>query len=557
MRFDLFDRLRRASSPLEVDLVEHYARGTVSRREFVRRGAVIGLSMPFMAAVIAACGSDDERVATTSPAGTDGAPASGGTIRVASQSPAGPLDPVAMADLGSYGILAQSFEFLATLGVEDVIEPGLAESWTPNADGSEWTFVLRKGVKWHTGGDFTADDVVATMERLVTGGNAALSGVLASGGAKATDPHTVVFSLEGPNGQFPYLVSVYNAQAVITPKDWAAGTTLDGKPDGTGPWKLTSYNQATGATFVRNDDWWGGRTPLDGVEWVFSDDISTQVTGVQGGATDAIVQFSVLGGDALLNDANFNVLAAQTSTHRQVWMRCDEGQFTDKRVRQAIALSFDRDLMVRQLFQGRADIGNDHPVAPVYPFYDPSTPAQRTKDVEKAKQLLAEAGVSGLSAVLNAPKLQEIPELAQLVQSGAKEIGVEITLNIESTDTFYNQWCLTYDPICDGGQEFGIVDYGHRPTPDTFLNAAYATGVWNSAHYQSDEFNAAFKEYQAALEVDGQRAACAKMQNIANEDVPYGIPYFYNYLSGHNKTFTGVRVSALGQMFLDRAAKTA
>ncbi|HTH05697.1 MAG TPA: hypothetical protein VL916_07495, partial [Ilumatobacteraceae bacterium] len=91
--------------------------------------------------------------------------------------------------------------------------------------------------------------------------------------------------------------------------------------------------------------------------------------------------------------------------------------------------------------------------------------------------------------------------------------------------------------------------------PDTYLNAAYATGEWNSAHFVNEEFNAAFAEYQSALDVDAQKVACGKMEVIANDEVPYAIPYFYNYLSAHSKKFTGVRVTALGQMFLDAAGE--
>ena len=580
MDYKAFDRARRNSSPLQLDLVEAYAQRRLSRREFVRRGTLIGLSVPFMGAVIAACGSDEKSTSTTagatattaggtatttagSTAGSTatttagstagGTPVKGGSMKIASQTPSGPLDPVAMADLGSYGIVAQSFEFLCTLGDAD-IAPGLALSWEPNTDGSVWTFKLRPGVKWQNGGDFTADDVVATMERLVEAKNAGLNGVLGKGGCVAKDPTTAEFTLIAPNGLFPYLVSVFNAQTVITPKDYVSGTAMEDKPDGTGPWKLDSYDKATSAKFSPNPNWWGGSVYLDSVEWVFSDDISTQVSGTVGGATDGIVQFAAVGGDALLNSSDFNVLKARTANHRQIWMRCDEGQFTDKRVRQAIALCLDRDLMNEQLFKGTTDIGNDHPIAPVYPYFDDSVP-QRKKDVEGAKKLLADAGVSNLKAVLNAPKLQEIPEQAVLVQNAAKEIGVELQLNIESTDTFYNEWCLTYDPICDGGQEFGIVDYGHRATPDVYLNAAYATGTWNSAHFENADFNAAFKEYQAALDVDGHKAACKKLETIANDEVPYAIPYFYPSLAAISKKFIGVRVSALGQMFVDTAGK--
>ena len=162
-----------------------------------------------------------------------------------------------------------------------------------------WTFTLRQGVKWHDGSDFSSADVAATMDRLVVAANAGLAGVIAEGAVDTTDPNVAVFNLEGANGNFPYLVSVFNAQTLITPASYETGTTLDGTPNGTGPWKLTSYDPATGASFERNPDWWGGQTPLDGQEMQFFGDVGTMVTAMQGGAVDALVQFSVLGGDAL------------------------------------------------------------------------------------------------------------------------------------------------------------------------------------------------------------------------------------------------------------------
>ena len=83
---------------------------------------------------------------------------------------------------------------------------------------------------------------------------------------------------------------------------------------------------------------------------------------------------------------------------------------------------------------------------------------------------------------------------------------------------------------CDGGMDFGIVDYGLRGVPDVYLVKAYATGEWNSAHYISEPFRAAVKAYQSSLDLDGQKAAIKDIQKIANEDVPYAIPYFYNIL---------------------------
>ncbi len=88
-----------------------------------------------------------------------------------------------------------------------------------------------------------------------------------------------------------------------------------------------------------------------------------------------------------------------------------------------------------------------------------------------------------------------------------------------------------------------------------FLNSAFKSkGVWNSSQYSSPEFDAAFKAFQSAVGIDAQKTACATIEKIMNEDVPAAIPYWYDYLSGYSKKFTGVYTCALGQMFLSAAA---
>ena len=569
MDYSRLDPVRRSTTPLQLDVVEAYAGGRLSRREFIQRAAILGLSMSSIGAVIAACGG-------ATPSATAGAPTSaaspgastapsaavtGGTIRIAAQKPV-KVDPVAMQDLGGYGITSQSFEFLCTLTPKNLVDigPGLATKWTPNADGTIWTFNLRENVKWHDGTPFTADDVVATMERLVAAGNSGLKGVLGPGGAVATDPKTVTFTLLGANGNFPYLVSVFNAQTLITPKAYVAGTTLDKSPNGTGAWKLTKYDPQTGATFARNEDWWGGKTPLDGLEFIFFDATGPMVTAYQGQQVDAIVQFDVLSGKSLLDDPNFSLIAAPAALHRQIWMRCDKGQFADKQVRQALAYTFDRPALVQQLFQGKAQLGNDHVIWEGYPYFDSTVP-QRAQDIDKAKSLLSAAGVSNLTATLHAGQLLEIPDLAALLKSQAEKAGITLNVAVESLDTFYGaQWCPAdpADPPCSGAAELGIVDYGHRGTPDVYLNAALKTkGIWNSSQYTSAPFDAAFKEFQTAVGVDAQKAACNKIETILVEDTPIGLPYFYNYLAGNSKSFTGPYASGLGQMFFSSTSKVA
>jgi peptide/nickel transport system substrate-binding protein len=212
------------------------------------------------------------------------------------------------------------------------------------------------------------------------------------------------------------------------------------------------------------------------------------------------------------------------------------------------------------VLKGKGDIGNDHPISPIYPFFDASQP-QRERDVAKAKSLLQEAGKAGLSATLYFPKLQEIPQLAQLIQSQLKDIGMNVTLQQEAV-VDGEEWCKVYDSKvepagCDGGKDFGIVDYGPRGVPDVYLVKAYATGEWNSAHYISEPLRAAVKKYQSSLDLEGQKAAIKDIQKIANEDVPYVIPYFYNTLVAYAKNVTGIVSTGLGHFYCGKAGFTA
>lgn len=555
-------------------------RGQFSRRQIV--GA--GLAIPAFGVIAAACGDDkDSDTGTTdavggdtvAPDGTGGEPVAGGAIRLATTKPASPLDPIAMVDLGTYNVIAQSFEYLT--GPDGAgIGPMLATEWTANADSTEWTFKLREGVLWHDGSAFTSADVVATLGRIASAGDglggslpreddpdapppegdASPTQRLVEGAVTAPDDFTVVVKLDSPNASLPYLVSIFNPQSAITPVSYVPGTTLDATPAGTGPWILDSYDPNTGIKWKRNDAWWGGAIPLESVDMQFFSDLAAQVTAMSGGSVDAIQQFSVVGGDALLNDDNFQLVEVDASNHRQIWFGCDEGQFTDKRVRQAFALGIDRDALLSSLFDGKGKIGNDHVIFDLYTFFDPDAVDQRVRDTDAAKALLADAGFpDGIKATLNAVDLQEIPQLAELLQIQLAEAGFDLTLNVESDSTFYGtQWCVTYP--CAGSAELGIVDYGHRPTPDVFLLKAFKSGGdWNSSQYASDDLDAAILEFQSSGEEDARRVASGKIQSIMWEDVPAAIAYRYNGLGGHSKAFTGIEFTALGHVLFQKASK--
>jgi peptide/nickel transport system substrate-binding protein len=572
MDFKRLDFFRRNVGPVQLDLIESYAQGKVRRRDFLKRGAILGLSAPAMATIIAACGDDgdetssDGETGTTAEGGGGGEATQGGNIIVAIQQGDANtgLDPVNMLDLGTYNVLAQSFEPLVGVGPDGNIgDTGLATSWEPNEDGSVWTFTLREGVKWQNGSDFTSADVAATMDRLAAQGNAALGGVIDQGSTDASDPTKAVISLIEPNGNFPVLVSIFNAQALITPADYTDGTTLDERPDGTGAWRFVSFDPTTFVVrFERNPDWWGGSTALDTVELRGFGDLGTAVTAMTSREVDAIQQFSVIGGEGLLGDANFTVLTPPAATHRQVWFNTQEGQYTDKLVRRALAFSIDRQQMVDTLFSGRGEVANDHPVLSSLPFFDPDAVPQRTRDIEMAKSLLAEAGVEGVSGSIETGDLQEIPALAGIIQQNAAEVGFDLRVSTQSNSTFYGAaWCPTDDDDatvpCWGSAELGIVDYGHRPTPDVYFSSALASGgVWNSCVWENADFDRLLSQYRTSIDVEGQKTAVGEIMKLMHEETPAIYPYFYNYLSGHDNSVSGMQSTALGHTILSNTSKS-
>ena len=555
------DAIRKDRSELENHIIDEYSAGKITRREFVRRGTVVGMSIPLVSFLAAACGGGGGGETTgggTTPTAT-GAVQAGGNIRVAIIQPATEPNPIIVKDEGGAGLLGSTGEFLSFSNEQLELEPRLAESWEPNADGTEWTFKIRQGVTFHSGATLTANDVKTTFETLVNPKNAsnalsALGGVLSPGNTEAPDDATVVFHLDAPNGNFPTLVSSANYNAIIIPADldpadW--GQTFDG----TGPFKLESFTPKVGAKFVRNDAYWGTKANPDSMELKFYDEEGPMIVAIQGDEVDFVEHFSVSGGQALLTDPNVQVIAIRTATHRQLHMRTDKDPFTDKRVRQAIALTLDRPALVDGLWDGKADLGNDSPFAPLYPSTDTSV-AQRAQNIDQAKQLLSDAGMpDGFSVELNTWKGFEIPDLAQLVKQYAAEIGVTVNLKITDDATYYGDAVFGSSPWLDS--VMGITDYGHRPVPNVYLASVYTSkGTWNAAHFKNPQADELIGQYIAALDLDSQRSAAKQIQELLLDETPVSIPYFYNFLSAAKPNLMNAVSAATGQFDLSKAGYT-
>src|SRR5215216_4637269 len=349
------DAVRSQRSELENHVIDEYRAGYIGRREFMRRGAVVGMSLPLVSFLATACGTGEKKSSSAGTQANKAKVTKGGTVRTGLQAPGSDLDPIVVNNQGALAVLSQSGEFLIFSDRELKPIPRLAESWKPNADGSKWTFKIRQGVKFQDGKPLTAEDVAATFNLHAdpdNGSNAlsAFTGVLSKGGAQATDDSTVVFELEAPNGNFPFNTSSDNYNLIILPKGfdnekWSK-TFM-----GTGPWKLEKYTPNVGVNYTKNPDYWDKeRQPKpDRNEVKFYEKEEAAILGVQGGEVDVLAQFSPVNGKALLTDANIEVIELRASQHRQLHMRTDKEPFTDKRVRQAVALLINRDNIVKGL----------------------------------------------------------------------------------------------------------------------------------------------------------------------------------------------------------------
>jgi peptide/nickel transport system substrate-binding protein len=561
------DGIRDARSELENHYIDELVAGRLSRRQFMRKGAVIGMSTGLMGAILAACGGAN-KVGTSSSASAGGstssaaAPATkGGTLKLAMQTPATAINPLLVNDAGGLNLLAQTGEFLAFDNNQLLqLQPMLATKWTPSKGGAVWTFTLRPNVKFHDGSVMTADDVVYTFQELSNPKNASnalstFAGVLKPEGVVKVDSGTVAFHLEAPNGNFPYLVSSDNYNAIIVPK----GTDF-GKWEktflGTGPFKFQSYTTNVGANFVANPDYWGGAPILESTAFTFYTSQQPQILALQGGQVDVIVQFVVQGAQALLGNSSYNIIKLKSANHRELSMRNDQAPFTDKRVRQAIALSLDRPGMVQALLQGFGVVGNDSPFSPKFPSTDTSIP-QRTQDLTKAKQLLQAAGHGGgFTTQLATEQYEEIPQLATVIAEAASKIGVKINLKVENQASYYGK--ATYGNSDWLDATMSLVDYGDRGVPNVFLNAPLLSdGTWNAAHFKNSTYDNLVKQYTAAVDLQTQRQIAGKIQTLLLDETPLIIPYFIDGLTATTTSVKGVVPTSIAAIYLKNASKSA
>jgi len=553
------DPLRRDRGPIQEHVIDELVAGRLSRREFLSRATKVGIGIPAATAILAACGTSTHSAAShpssTAPASSSTAKAAGkatgkagATIRAGQVVPSGAINPLTVNDQGGLEGLDIVGEWLTFCNAQLVHEPLLATSWSPNADATAWTFKIRQGVKFNDGTPMTVDDVVYTMKQQADpkiGLNAAsvFGGTLSSDGVEKIDDQTVRFNLEAADGSFTDAVSQTNYNVMIVPNnyDWAK---FESEFPGTGKFKMKSYTKNVGGTFVRNPYYWGTPALPAELQVTYYSDEGTTTAALEAGTIDCDDGFTVEGSPQLLA-GGFNIHAQKSAFQRQLSMRCDTGPFTNKLVRQAMALTLNRPQIVEALFKGYAVVGNDNPFAPVFPMYNPSVP-QRVQNISQARKLMAQAGMSrGFKVTLATELFEEIPEYAQIVKQSAAAIGVDINLSITSQTQYYGAGVFGQSPWLDA--TMSIVDYGARGVPNVYLEAPLQSinlktgqGSWNAAHFNDPTYDALSKQYVAAVDLSSQRRLAGQIESLLLDETPIIWAYFFDGLSAQAKNVNGL-----------------
>jgi peptide/nickel transport system substrate-binding protein len=366
-------------------------------------------------------------------------------------------------------------------------QPGLAASWEQDDD-KTWTFELVDNAVWHNGEPFTAQDVVFSFQRLKE--HPIGSFTAAVDRAQALGKHRVRLHLTQPYGALEPLlaglVSIMNEKAVKS-----SDPKL--KPVGTGPYRLVEWVQDDHVTLERWDQYYRSDAPmLDEIVFRAVGDDSVRLTGLQTGELDWIQRVPPQRVSELEGSRELASSEGRPYNPEMIMFNCTKPPFDDVRVRQAVAWAIDRKQLVDLVWYGTS-VASTEATAPPSPWYTGADPYEGGPDLDKARALLREAGISGRLQVNFAGQPQVATQIreAQIVQAQLKEIGIDLniqrfepaqwfeqlaTKKYDMTTTYFS---ATFDPafiygiVTRTGGSFNFPGYSNKQTDEIIDRFVY------------------------------------------------------------------------------------
>lgn len=397
------------------------------------------LALVMVGAVLPGCGDGSKDPGGQGNNGKTGEPVKGGEITVGiAQDLDDSLDPHQTVAAGTREVLFNIFEGLVKPNSDGEMIPAVAEKYTLSEDGTTYTFTLREGVKFHNGQTVTAEDVVYSINRCAAVPEGQEKPLVAAFSAvksvEALDEKTVAVTIAQRDLEF-----ISYMTAAIIPADYE---NQDTAPVGTGPFRFVSRTPQQDFVMERFENYWGAPAWLDKVTYKICENADALVMNLNGGSIDLCAHLTSAQASQL--NQNFQVLEGTMNLVQAIYLNNQAKPFDNQLVRQALCYAIDRQGIMDMVADGHGTaVGSS-----IYPaftkYFLPELVDKYPHSVEKAKELLAQAGYpDGFDMTISVPNnYQPHMDTAEVVAEQLREAGINVTIQpVEwSTwlDTIYN-----------------------------------------------------------------------------------------------------------------------
>jgi len=467
-------------------------------------------------------------------------PLAAATLTMAVQEDPDALDPDQGGTYGGRVIFAAMCDKLVDITPDLEIEPMLATSWEWSDDNLQLTMSLREGVVFHDGEPFNAEAVKFNIERSKTLEESRRKAELAQvESVEVVDEYTVRLHLSQP---FAPLLAQFTDRAgmMISPKAAAElGADFPTAPACSGPFEFVERIAQDSITLKKFADYWNADdVHIDEVVYRYVEDPTVQLAQLRAGDIDNAERVAATDLAAVRDDPNLELISIvglgvshlQVNTDRGERAETPLGQ--DARVRQALELSLDRDIINQVAFDGGFLPGNQL-VTPESPYYIKEFPIP-ARDVEAAKALLAEAGHESVPVELMVENSAGNVRAAQIIQSMAAEAGFDITVQPLETAT-------AVQSLFGGNFELFLANWSGRPDPDGNLHTILSCeGSQNHGHYCNEALDAALNGARAVSDPDERYALYTDAAEIYLAELPTIPIYHLTWFFGVNDSVQGL-----------------
>jgi len=407
------------------------------------------------------------------------------------------------------------------------LSPELAESWEASADAAEWRFKLRKGVSFHSGKPVTVQDVINSINFHRGEDSTSAAGPIVAPIKEVTaeGDDTIVFTLDGGNADFPFILSDYHI--AICPAD---GDSIDWRSgDGCGSYALKDFNPGVSMALERNPNHWRDNVAwFDSAEVLAIVDQNARTTALVSGDVDVADRLDLKTVSLLARNPDIQINSVAGMQHYTFAMDTREAPYNDNNVRQALKYGVNRQELVDKILFGYGSVGNDHPIGRGQRFFNTEL-EQKTYDPDKAKWHLKEAGLDSIDVSLSAADAAFVGavDAAVLYQSSAAEAGINLKPVREPNDGYWSDVWMKKD--------FAAVYWSGRVVEDQMFATAYQCNAsWNDSFWCNDNFDDLLVNARSELDEGKRRQMYWEMQDIVSNQGGVVIPMFANWVFGNS-----------------------